>query len=91
MQTASFVEERVGEQAVVGLEDERVLGAVVGPAGAVVFDLGGERGHERGAGGEDDVAGGVEGGGDGGEGFGGCEEGVGVLGIVLAVVFWGRS
>ena len=78
-EAAGVVEEIVCDEAVVGLQHERVLGAVVGAAVAVGFDLGGEGGHEGGASREDDGAGGVQGGGYGGEGFRGCEEGVGVL------------
>lgn len=78
-QTAGLVEGRVGNKAVVGLLDDRVLEAVIGAAIGVVFQRAGEGVHEGGAGGDDDVAGGIKDFGDGGVGFGCGEEGHGCL------------
>ena len=74
-----MVEGGVGDEAVVGLEDEGVLVGVVVAAVGVGAEGGGEGGHEGGAGGEGDGACCVEGLGDEGDGFFGEEEGVRVL------------
>ncbi len=65
-----MVEDVVGEEAGVGLADERVLTVVVLGAGGGGAELGGVGGHEGGAEGKDDGAGGVKDGGYGVEAFG---------------------
>ena len=87
-----MVERGVGDEAGVGLADDRVLQLVVCGAVAVELELLGEGRHQGGAGREDDVAGRVQGVGDGEGGFGGCEEGHGCLmeGVEAISIYWLR-
>ena len=75
LEAASVIERRIGLEAAVGLQDQRVLQRIVAAAIVVGAELRSERVHEGSAGFKGGGAGGAKGGGDGREGVLGLEEG----------------